>query len=327
MATQRWVSYLVDGKPSEAVKRATDKASGAYAIRRKDSGGVVYVGESDLGHMWRTLARHFQAPDSFKRPKPKGGGATFAVDRAGAAAYEVTWQITSRGKRARGAGDQKAMALQALWIAKYRKAGHRLHNVEDGLRAETSKERRARAARAKHAASSAPEDPWGGMLNPQGAMTELGRLTRLSARKGRTCVELAWSLRNAPVLAYDAAKRLHVVYLGPVVRASTPEEIREYERTHWGARSSAKVRRGGVAVGPWTPIGVGVSITYTTRKGLDASPVDYVHPWGEGGPKAFTAPRIVAHRCAGGCAKRCRAAGSIALCGGSYSVGERGIVG
>src|SRR6186713_1543888 len=113
-AAHRWVPFIVDGRPSAAVKQATDLASGAYAIRRKDSHGVVYVGESDLGHMWRTICRHFQAPVTFTAKKKPGGGNAFATDAPGD--YEVTWKITSRGKRAKGSGDQRAMNLQAKWI-------------------------------------------------------------------------------------------------------------------------------------------------------------------------------------------------------------------
>jgi len=601
--------------------------------------------------MWRTLARHFQAPVTFTNVRKPGGANAFATDAPGD--YEVTWQITSRGKRAKKRGDQKAMNLQARWIRKFRKAGHRLHNRNDGMAAETKAETLARKALAKRhaeghdARNDVPEDPWGGLLNPgsppaegklptyaaarsallatmrangwtvaadlkvphatitkpgkqneqirvyvlpqtlkvqwrnaldygrgqiewdvssarasgldyrhdpmlilrdlgvppevsaapsagryvgdvgaapssvegygvtgprtpvgkrgsfvqrgtisgkpwlhfleqsdspghywvsahktkseamapyakspdaprespaaprerlaasappspedearvlrlveagrahsiartllspadarvavalssrglvrlmpergswparyvvtsdgshalgsfasvdgsfhddahdagikarasrrpagngevdtgkraggqlrmfnpQGALTALGRLTRMIVSERGTLVDLHWPLRSAPLLAYDEAKRLHIVYVGKVERASTASEVAEYKRSHWGAEPQGKVSSGGVAVAPWRSLGVGVSITYTTRKGLDADPVDYVHPWGEGGPKTFAAPRVVVHECRGGCASRCGAAGAVGLSGGSYTVSARGIVG
>lgn len=330
-SAHRWVPYIVAGKPSASVKQATDEASGAYAIRRKDSHGVVYVGESDLGHLWRTLARHFQAPYTFTAPKSKKGGANaFATDRP--EDYEVTWHITSRGRRSKKHGDQKAMNLQARWIRAFLKAGNKLKNKSDGLTSAqyTAKMRKEEAARARGDDSfdfGANKREW--FENPSGALVALGRLTRMvvTPSRGSRPLVLCWAVSRAPVLAYDEAGKLHVVYMGRVERASTEAEIKEYKRTHWGAQPTGKVSGGGVAVPPWETLGTGVSITYTTKKGRDAELVDWVHPWGEGGPRKFTAPRIVAHKCRGGCATRCGARGSIALAGGTYSVSERGIVG
>lgn len=338
----RWVSYWSGGRPSDAVKQATDRASGAYAIRRKDSKGVVYVGESDLGHMWRTLARHFQAPVTFTAKKKPGGGNAFATDKP--SDYEVTWQITSRGKRQKKHGDQRAKNLQARWIKKFRKAGHRLHNIDDGL-ANAQVTREYHAAKARHVAEQ-EADAWGGLLNPGkkrrkanpepvtqapapgAALTSLGRLTRVSYFSGKVHVrDLLWPLSRAPMLAYDGMGRLHVVYMGKVQRASSAAEMAEYRRTHWGAEPFGRVSGGGVGVGPWVLLGEGFSITYTTKKGSDAASTDYVHLWGEGGPRTFTRPKIVEHACKGGCRTSCGASGAIAIAGGSYAVSSRGIVG
>lgn len=160
---------------------------------------------------------------------------------------------------------------------------------------------------------------------PKGALTELGKLTRLEPKGGRV---LRWSLREAPSLSYDAAGRLFIVYTGKIVRSSSPAELREYSRTHWGKRGFGVVRSGGVATGPFTRIGAAKSVTYTTQKGADHELVDYVHPFGEGAPaKGFLPPQIVEHGCVGGCGPRCAANGSIALHGGTYRVTSRGIVG
>lgn len=155
-------------------------------------------------------------------------------------------------------------------------------------------------------------------------MIQLGLLTCLELAKGRA---LVWSLREAPILAYDTQGRLHVCYRGPVVRSSTPAELREYKRTHWAAVPVGKVRDCRVAVPPWKSLGPSTSITYATKKGGDAELVDYVHAWGEGASRRCVRPVVEEHACQGGCATSCQAKGSIRLTSGTYSVEERGIVG
>jgi hypothetical protein len=160
---------------------------------------------------------------------------------------------------------------------------------------------------------------------PLGKLTTLGRLTVLVPKSGPA---FRWSLRQAPLLGYDGAGRLFIVYAGRIVRRSTPAELREYGRTHWGASGEGNTRGGLIAVGPFVVFAPAKSITYTTKKGGDGELVDYVHPFGEGASaKGFVAPKIVEHECTGGCAARCAARGSIALSGGSYRVTSRGIVG
>ncbi len=162
---------------------------------------------------------------------------------------------------------------------------------------------------------------------PVGRLTELGVLRELGT-KGEI---LAWALRDAPVLAYDSAKkpRLFIVYPGKVVRGANRAELREYARTHWGTKGRGTLRNGGRAVGPWKSLGTGTVITYATKKGGDKTVVFYVHEWGETGGilrKKFTPPTIVVHDCKA-CGPRCAARGSLAIVGGSYTVNERGIVG
>lgn len=281
----RWSPYLVDGRPSESVKRATDKASGAFALRHR--GRIVYVGASDAGYLWQAIRRH----------------ATHENKGRKRGTCEVTWLVTSRGVRGSTKRDTSATALAKRWTNKFRKAGHDLQNRDDQP-----------VTRAK-------------VANPQGLLTELGRLTLLKFKRGGDELELGWNLHRAPVLAYDEAGRLHVVYVGAIERASSAKELKEYKRTHWGAQPTGKVRAGLAGVPPWRLLGEGTEITYTTRKGNDTKPVDYVHEWGEGGPSRFTAPRVVEHVCQGGCAKGCGARDMLALSGGSYVVSERGIVG
>ncbi|MDB4884472.1 MAG: hypothetical protein JWL95_3238 [Gemmatimonadetes bacterium] len=323
----QWFPFNVGGRPSAAVKAATEDASGAYAIRTRRTRGVVYVGESHVGRLWRTLNRHFQAPETFTAKGPKGGHNAFATDHP--EDYEVGWKVTTRGKRAKKNGDQRAMDLQARWIAAFRAAGHRLKNRDDGLaNKEATDDYRAHLA--KQEAEAADEGAFGSLLNPgsTGALTALGLLTRLELESGGA---LVWSLRDAPLLAYDASGRhLWICYRDgrPVVRSSTPAELREYKRTHWGATPVGNVRDCGYAVPPFVSLGRSSVITYTTKKGGDARLVDWVHPWGEGASrKGFRAPTVAEHRCKGGCRASCAARGSIRLVGGTYRVTDRGIVG
>lgn len=316
---------IVGGKLNDEVKRDADGASGAYAIRTKKGRGVVYVGESHVGRMWRTLLRHFQAPDTFREI----GRSSFASSRP--EDYEVALRVTSRGARKKENSDQAAMKAQAEWIAEFRKRGHKLHNVDDGLAAAKPGE--------PYALVQQPEEDFGDWVrsNPPRTFVELGKLTRLvvtkhPAQKGdvaRIVAILAWSLRDAPVLAYDERGKLWIVYAGRVVRPSSPQEVKEYRRTHWGAPAKGKVRDGGVAVPPFVELGEGGTIIYTTRKAGDGGGelVDYVHLFGEGARGKWEPPRVVEHRCKGGCAASCQSRGAIALRGGTYRVDSRGIVG
>jgi len=311
----RWHPFIVDARPSLLVKKATDARSGAYAIRRKDSKSVVYVGESHVGRLWRTMSRHFQAPASFTSRAPKGGKNSFATDRPGD--YEVAWRITRRGKLTKAKADQRAMSLQAAWIAAFRSAGEPLKNRDDGMAEDDSFDFGANVA------PSSTREWYENPIRPSRTLIELGKLTRLGCGSS----VLFWSLRHAPILAYDEAGRLFIVYAGKVVRPSSAAERREYSRTHWGRAGGGEVREGGTAPPPFVLGPAVTSITYTTRKGGDRDElVDYVHAFGEGSRRTVVYPRLATHRCRG-CGPKCAAAHALALVGGSYRVNARGIVG
>lgn len=158
-------------------------------------------------------------------------------------------------------------------------------------------------------------------------LATLGRLTFLRT----TRAAYRWSLRAAPLLVYaPATGRLFIAYQGRILRPMTSTEAREYKRTHWGQPPpEGHVRAAGVAPGPWGRAEEVQVIAYTTRKGADPALVDYVHEFGEGAARGarVVKPRLVAHRCKGGCRATCAAAGAYALLGGTYHVDTRGIVG
>lgn len=153
---------------------------------------------------------------------------------------------------------------------------------------------------------------------PRGALVTLGALTEIIFR-GATGHEQAmrWSLRSAPLLAYDTAGRLFVVYAEAAVGKASKAARKSYAKTHWGKPGRGNELEGAIVVGAARVSGVGISVTYTTQKGADAQPVDYVHAWGEGAREKWKAPLVVHdgtdHR--------------VAFSGGTYRVTERGIVG
>lgn len=146
------------------------------------------------------------------------------------------------------------------------------------------------------------------------ALVQLGLLTRLENRDN----VITWGVRSAPVLAYDGAGRLFIVYPGKILRPSSSGELKEYARTHWGARGRGVCRDARLASGPFVTVSPGVSITYTTKKGSAPELVDFVHKWGK------APPTIVQHDCG---KPSCAWAGALSLRGGGYKVTERGIVG
>ncbi len=308
----KWRPLMVGGELSGLVKAEADRVSGAYAIRRARGHEVLYVGESSRGRLWRTLLRHFQAPDSFRKVRERG---VFAKDASG---YEVALWVTSKGARPRGKSeaDQAALDAQARWIETLKPS----INVDDG---------KAEGDDLSGPWDDAPaeeEHAFASLLNPAMRLVELGKLTRLvyEGEGGRKPSELRWSLRSAPTLAYDKAGRLFIVYGGGRVRSANAKERAEYARTHWGQVGPGEVRAASMACAPLRRLGKGLSVTYTTRKGGDTDLVDYEHPWGEGARGAWTPPVVVAHRCG---APKCAGMGMIALVGGTYRVTERGIVG
>lgn len=163
------------------------------------------------------------------------------------------------------------------------------------------------------------DDVWGGLLNPGGAsLVLLGKLTALEYESAGRRRVLRWSLRSAPLLAYDRGGRLHVVF-GASARGKASSDARsEYRRTHWGRGGRGQILSGRELAGPFRGVkrlGRSTRITYTTRKGFDSDLTDYVHQWGEGARGSFEAPIVVAQ------------SGMIALSGGTYRVTARGIVG
>lgn len=153
---------------------------------------------------------------------------------------------------------------------------------------------------------------------PSGALVVLGHLTEIVTR-GPTEQPSAWrwALRSAPLLAYDTAGRLFVVYPSRKVGRASEASRKSYSRTHWGQAGKGDELDGAIVVGKAKVLGVGVSVTYTTQKGADAAPVDYVHEWGEGARGSWTPP-LVCHNDRGD---------RVAFAGGTYRVTERGIVG
>lgn len=310
--TPKWRPLVVQRELSGTVKSEAENASGAYAIRRAKGHEVLYVGESTRGRLWKTMLRHFQAPDSFRRVRE--GFVASSPD-----GYEVAIWVTSKGKRPRGTpADQKAAAAQAAWIASLAPS----KNKDDGLAREE--------LRGSQDEPAIPDDPWGGLLNPRRAWTLLGLLTKLSYRPkgGGREKTIRWGLRSAPSLVYDASKGapLMIVYAPTDLRAATPEEVKRYRKTHWGEEGRRLVSSGGVALSPMRALGVGTSVQYTTAKGAEGGGTvdDWEHPWGEGARGKWTAPTVAEHVCQNA---RCAGVGRVALVGGSYRVTERGIVG
>lgn len=151
---------MVAGALVKELRRETESASGAYAIRVKENKKVVYVGESHRGRMWKTLLRHFQAPESFRKVRETGVFATSP------ARYEVAVWITSKGKRTRAsqkAADQAASRAQAEWINKLTPS----MNKDDGFTYDLPDE---------------DEDPWGGLLekNPDKTIGTCSRANDLA---------------------------------------------------------------------------------------------------------------------------------------------------
>ena len=161
------------------------------------------------------------------------------------------------------------------------------------------------------------------VANPSREFVLLGRLTRLAYRTKRQLARtppkvLIWSYRQAPLLAYDARGRLHVVYSERKAGRASERAEEEYARSHWGASGGGRLVEGAEVRGPFTAserMGLSTSVTYTTKKGEDPELTDYEHAWGEGSLGRFVPPTV------------CQSHGRVALVGGTYRVTDRGIVG
>ncbi len=295
----------------------------------------------------------------------KGGGAKDADQRASAA--EQRWIRTlhpTKNKDDAGAGEDTARELRELRAkqeeedrgfgsllnpdnSSAEKTAHQwgFFDALEGRPSQASKKRAVRrgvfmnltpSLRASYERGFAAGDE-AAQRTPQKnpgkepALVQLGLLTRLDLGRGRV---LRWSLKDAPILAYDPSlvapggACLVIAYRdGKVCRTSTEAECEEYRAKHWGAVPIGHVRCLGRAVGPYKSLGPSVAITYTTKKGLDSKLVDYVHPWGEGASRRCIRPIVEEHACGKGCGARCAARGAIRLTGGTYSLENRGIVG
>ncbi len=146
----------------------------------------------------------------------------------------------------------------------------------------------------------------------------LGHLTEIVWKGPNKPQSHRWALSRAPALVYDDDGKLHVVYDARAVGEAS------HERTHWGERGLGTRETGVTSTAPFSELGRGVSLTYTTRKG-SRELVDWFHSWGDGARgRHWTAPRVVEHVCQGA---KCASSGRFALEGGTYRVTERGIVG
>jgi excinuclease UvrABC nuclease subunit len=99
-----------DAGPYPAALRALfhERASGVYAIRDRESGEVLYVGESHTGRLYHTLTRHFQRwGRQGKRYKNRNGANDPGVTY-GRGDVEVRWMVTPAGA---------ALRWEARWIA------------------------------------------------------------------------------------------------------------------------------------------------------------------------------------------------------------------
>lgn len=223
----------------------------------------------------------------------------------------------------------RARELDNLKVSNF---GVRGYGVSKDVRAagETVRARRAAERAARPEGYGVEERAKGNrgqlrMFNPGRELVLLGRLTLLDYvdASGRVRV-LRWAFTRAPLLAYDAGGRLHIVHGRRVTGRASQAARDEYARSHWGQRGEGDALEGSEALAPFERLGTSRTITYTTTKGADRELVDYVHEWGEGGRGRFVAPVVVRHKCG---AKRCAGNGLVALAGGSYRVTERGIVG
>lgn len=60
---------MIDGRYNEAIREATRRKTGVYALRNHSTGEVLYVGESHVPpsktaplRMWKTITHHFHDP-------------------------------------------------------------------------------------------------------------------------------------------------------------------------------------------------------------------------------------------------------------------------
>ncbi len=101
----QWLPLVVNGGWNGRLRAAFDKRSGAYAIRDRSTGRVLYVGESHCDRGWKTLIRHFQDPtgnfarrNEFTHRSPERLDAAVWVTARGRAATRKQFALVSQMK-------------------------------------------------------------------------------------------------------------------------------------------------------------------------------------------------------------------------------------
>lgn len=159
-------------------------------------------------------------------------------------------------------------------------------------------------------------------------LVELGRLVRIEWRgAGRAMRAASWSLRSAPIVAYETTRKrapLLLVYGARTIGRASIGGVAAYARTHWGKLGNMREVEGSTLEGDdLRVLGPCHRVIYATRKGSDEL-VEYDHVFGtdEDGPvKRFTPPDVCTSNGAG------VPRGTLQLAGGTYRVTSHGIVG
>ena len=355
----RWMPLTIEGSWNREARRVFADNSGAYAIRYRATGAVLYVGESHTGRGWKTLTRHFQDASG------KFAALRETFTHARPEMFEVAIWVTSRGRRTEEKRDRKAEVLEAALIRKFVREGHDLYNVDD----KRSKLEALRVS-GRTRRMGAPADPdadfdfganvtreeerraFDGVIanppqagaqavplkaNPSkvakprrsraaaAALVVLGDLVSIVHKPptGRRRT-LRWGARDAPIVAYaPSTGRLVLVFGAELAGKSSAPASKEYRRTHWGAAGAGERLEGQILGGTGKKLGPAIEITYATKKGADPALVNYWHKFGDHGDgskaRPFIPPAVVAATVKGLLLVR--------LDGGSYRVGEHGIVG
>lgn len=158
-------------------------------------------------------------------------------------------------------------------------------------------------------------------------LVALGRLVCIEWREGARKRHAAWSVRSAPLLAYESTLRrgsLLIVYAARRIGGASMRGAAEYARTHWGKLGDLSEHGGVTLEGKLRVLGPCHRVIYATRKGSDEL-VDYDHVFGEVENRVklsrFTAPSVCTSDEVG------VPRGTLQLAGGTYRVTSHGIVG
>ncbi len=162
--------------------------------------------------------------------------------------------------------------------------------------------------------------------NPSTGLVVLGWGVSLVYTTGGHRRVKRWGVRDAPIVAYDPAKKtgaLVLIFAPSIIGKASSRGSKEYKRTHWGQAGDGDRLDGEVLQGVAPYRGTAKEITYATAKGTDAELVDYWHTFGDYGDLSlkttFTPPRVESAKVGGRELWR--------LSGGSYTVDKHGIVG